>query len=77
MYVVSVSPGELNTDDFVEIYNELTAAQQGAMQWAKNNINEETFYVHEVTSKPVFKAQALKTLQTEVMSALADVPSKG
>lgn len=68
MYVITNSPDVPTSDSFVEIYFDLTRAQQEAVEWAKGNLNQDTFYVHEVTTRPVFRAGVKKTLNTEVIA---------
>lgn len=68
MYVVSMNPFAPDPGEIPDAYNTLEEAQKYAVQLVSSSRIDVEYYVHEITSKPVYKASASRTLTTEVLS---------
>jgi len=68
-YVVSVNHGlDVGAiDTYEDVFADLIAAQNEAQGRASEGYGETIHYVHEITTRPVFKAQGIRTVATEVM----------
>lgn len=63
-YNVSSNPSKLNTADW-DWYDDQLTANDAAIADARDT--GQTHYVHEVTFRPVFKAEVTTQVTTEVM----------
>jgi hypothetical protein len=68
MYIVSTSVVVPDAGEFTDLYDDIVRAQQDAVKYAQGDSRGATYYVYEVTTKAVFKAQVQKTVNTEVLS---------
>lgn len=64
VYNVSPNPNRLNTAEW-DWYDNQIAANDAAIADARDT--NQTHYVHEVTFRPVFKAEVTTQVTTEVM----------
>lgn len=68
MYIISTDPNSPAVSSFMDPYYDLGQAQRDAQDYAKHDKQGATYYVYEVSMKPVFKAAAAITVTAEVIS---------
>lgn len=68
MYVVSMNPATPDPGELADGFETVEAAQKAAVQNVSASRIDVTWYVHEVTSKPVYKVSAERRLTAEVIS---------
>lgn len=64
-YGVTGSSKEVRSDCYAEVHETLNEAMKVATDFAHQD--STTYYVYEITAKPVFKATSTRTVVTEVI----------
>ena len=67
LYLVSMDPEAPDPGEYADSYTSQVDAVQACVSRAKSDRSGGVYYVHEVRTKPVFKASTQQVVNTEVM----------